>query len=117
MLKSTQGAAMKRTVFLVCAFAALGAYADDQTHNPSSVEAKSIITSKGQVPADDKKIEEVKVGKVTYSGIAVQLARTDNVLELFDPLAPVRYGTGEYNLVRDPISGKSSGLKFLSISF
>ena len=60
---------------------------------------------------------EAAFGKVIYSGIAVQLVKTDNLLQLFNPAAPLEYGRAEDNTVWDPITGKASGLKFLSISF
>jgi hypothetical protein len=50
-------------------------------------------------------------------GILVQLVKTDNPLQLINPAAPERYGSAEDNVVRDPASGKVSGVKFLELRF
>ena len=74
-------------------------------------------------PANPLLIEKTEkpneiVGKnVTYSGIAVQLAKTDNPLQLINPAAPARYGSSEDNVSRDPMTGKVTGLKIFAIDF
>ncbi len=55
--------------------------------------------------------------KVVYSGVAVQIAKTKNPLQLINPFAPAEYGSGHENLDRDIITGKPTGFKFISISF
>ncbi len=47
----------------------------------------------------------------------MQAAKTDNPLQLINPAAPAQYGSAEYNLMREPVDGKPSGLKFFAISF
>jgi hypothetical protein len=64
-----------------------------------------------------EKPNEIKIGGLIYSGILVQLSQTDNAFQLINPAAPAAYGTPEDNLVRDPITGRVSGLKLFSISF
>jgi hypothetical protein len=66
---------------------------------------------------DETKPNEIKVGKLTYSGIAVEAVQLDNPLQLINPAAPVQYGFAEANLVRDPVVGRVSGLKIFSIQF
>ena len=63
------------------------------------------------------KPNEITVGNLTYSGIAVEVVKTDNPLQLVNPFAPDRYGQAEDNVVRDAISNRVSGLKILSIQF
>jgi hypothetical protein len=65
----------------------------------------------------EKKPNEIKSGRYTLSGIAVQVATTDNVLQLINPFAPAEYGRAEQNVVWEPNSGKASGLKIFSIQF
>jgi hypothetical protein len=65
----------------------------------------------------EEKPNEIKRSNVTYSGIFVELSKTDNPLQLINPAAPPEYGSTEDNTVRDPISGEVSGLKLLSIQF
>ena len=52
-----------------------------------------------------------------YSGIVVQLMRAPQPLQLINPWAPQAYGTGENNLVLDPIDNHPTGLKLFAISF
>ncbi len=60
---------------------------------------------------------EVLRGEIAYSGIAVQVAKTDNLLQLFNPAAPAKYGSAEDNTLRDPITGRASAWKLFSIRF
>jgi len=63
------------------------------------------------------KPNEIVKGKITYSGIAVAALKTDNLLQLFNPLAPARYGSPENNVLRDSVTGRVSGWKLFSIRF
>jgi hypothetical protein len=56
-------------------------------------------------------------GRIAVDGILVQLDKTDNPLQLINPAAPARYGSAEENILRNPASGKVSGLKFLEVRF
>jgi hypothetical protein len=60
---------------------------------------------------------EITRGHIDVDGSLVELARMDNPLQLINPAAPERYGSAEDNLMRDPASGKASGLKFLELRF
>jgi len=71
----------------------------------------------GSRPSQAAKPNETVKGPITYSGIAVQLLKTDNALQLINPAAPSRYGSPEDNVMRDPLSGKVSGWKLFSIRF
>jgi hypothetical protein len=57
------------------------------------------------------------LNNTTYEGIAVQLFRTDNPLELFNPFAGPGYGRAEANVSIDPVSGKAAGLKLFALRF
>ena len=59
---------------------------------------------------------QVKVGKVSLSGIAVEVVKTRNPLQLINPAAGPDYSV-EDNLVRDPITQRPHGLKIFSIRF
>ncbi len=65
----------------------------------------------------EPKANEWVVGKLTYSGVAVQAVRAKHPLELLNPAAPARYGSGADNVVRYPFSGTSPMLKLVSIEF
>ena len=60
---------------------------------------------------------EIVDGRLEVDGVFVQLAKTDNPVQLLNPMAPERYGLAEDNLVSDPVSGKPSGLKFFELRF
>lgn len=64
-----------------------------------------------------RKPNEVVVGGRRYSGVLVQLVRSPSPLQLLNPWAPPEAGSGEQNLVRDPVTGAPSGLKLLAINF
>jgi hypothetical protein len=74
----------------------------DQARSLSSVEVKPT---------------EIVKGNVTYSGIAVAWLKTENWLQLVNPLAPAKYGSGEENILRDSSTGRVYGWKLLSIRF
>ncbi len=65
----------------------------------------------------EEKPNQTTAGGLTYSGIAVQVVKTDNALQLINPAAPAQYGSAEDNLIRDPVDGKPSGLKIFAVSF
>ena len=56
-------------------------------------------------------------GKVSYSGVLVEAAKDRSLLQLFNPLTPPKEASPEQNLVRDPINGRATGLKFFAIRF
>ena len=55
--------------------------------------------------------------KATYSGVLVQVTKTDNPLQLINPFAPARYGSGFSNLRVDPVTGKAQGISLLTIGY
>ena len=65
-----------------------------------------------------EKPNEIRHNGLTYSGILVEMAKTDNKLQLINPAAPPEYGTAEDNEVRDPNTGGARGFEILfSIGF
>jgi len=60
---------------------------------------------------------EIVKGDIAYSGIAVQVIKTDNLLQLFNPAAPAKYGSAEDNTLRDPLTGRAPAWKLFSIRF
>jgi len=55
--------------------------------------------------------------RVAYSGIAIQLIRAPQPLQLVNPWAPEAYAPREQNLVVDPITKRPVGLIFFAIKF
>jgi hypothetical protein len=112
-----------KSILAVIAFLAVINVRADATSAGDTLE-NQFIQQMMQQPANQSLLglqperpNEVKINGFTYSGILVQLSRTDNPLELINPAAPLAYGSPEDNVVRDPITGKVSGLKLFSISF
>lgn len=70
-----------------------------------------------QMVIQPAKPNEVKRSSTTYSGIAVQVAQTDNPLQLVNPAAPAAYGSPEQNVAREPLNGKVTGLKLFAVNF
>ena len=54
----------------------------------------------------EEKPNEIIRNNVSYSGIFVELEKTDQPLQLINPLAPVEYGSAEDNTARNPIDGE-----------
>ena len=111
---------MKPFLAVVVLFAALAAYSQT-TPGGDSMESQirqrlAIRPDQSLLTLQPVKPNEIKRGHVTYSGILVELAKTDRPFELINPAAPAKYGSGEDNVVRDPNTGRE-GLKFFSIGF
>jgi hypothetical protein len=70
-----------------------------------------------EVPLKMAKPNEIRVDPISYDGILIEVVVVDNPLQLINPGAGPQYGNPEDNLVRDPISGRASGLKLLSLQF
>jgi hypothetical protein len=66
---------------------------------------------------DEEAVNEIVFERFTLRGAAVQWFKTDNLLQLFNPFAPERYGSGELNLAYDLITGRPKGMTILSIDF
>jgi len=112
---------VKRTSILLGALLALSAAAAETPTKEESLETAAARHAK-ETPPEIKleKPNEITVGPISYSGIAIQVIKTvksDNLAQLINPAAPERYGRAEDNLVRDPVTSASSGLKILSIQF
>lgn len=85
---------------------------DSQIHHRLTIQPdKNLIT------ITPVKANEIRHYNLVYSGIAVELAKTRNPLQMINPLAPAEYGSGEDNVTQDPITSRTYGLKFLSIRF
>jgi hypothetical protein len=113
---------MKMPLVLLALFAALSVYAqstpaEDAMESQINRSLRDWPQSRNLFTLQLEKANEIKHDGVTYSGILVEMSKTDNVFELINPAAPAEYGDTEDNTARDPISGKVSGLKFFSIRF
>ena len=62
------------------------------------------------------KPNEITIGQVKVSGIAVEAAKT-GPLKLINPFSPPTNSSPEDNVVRDPFNGKVNGLKVFAVHF
>jgi hypothetical protein len=109
---------MKRISILVCVLAAFTAAARPAGSEDSLESQLNVQPGKATSPlSNEPKLNEIVKGNVTYSGIAVQVIKTDNLLQLVNPLAPPKYGSGEENVMRDPATGRGAAWKLFSIQF
>jgi hypothetical protein len=69
------------------------------------------------VPLLQYKANEIVKDNIVFSGIAVELLKKRNPLQLINPRAPAEFGSPEDNVVRDPMNGKVQGLKIFAIRF
>jgi hypothetical protein len=108
---------MKRIIIAFFAGVALAAYAEPPG-NGETLETQTARRARETTTLlMEEKPNQITVGHLTYSGIAVQAVKADNPLQLINPAAPAEYGSAEDNLVREPMTGKQAGLKFFAISF
>jgi hypothetical protein len=113
---------MKKLLFVFSVLFAFSASAQSTNAPPAKVgdDLQAELTARArQTPAELQQVKpnEIRVGKLTYSGILIEGAKTRAPLQLLNPAAPARYGSPEDNLARDSITGRIRGLKFFSLSF
>lgn len=130
---------MKKYVVLLSVLAVLGFSANAQqakTESPKAATASKEVSKaqasrtetplqstttqigkKRQSLSQDEKPNEILKERVGYSGVAVQLVKTDNPVQLINPAAPAKYGSPEDNTLRNPIDNKVLGLKIFAIKF
>jgi len=108
---------MKPLAIVVLVFGTLAA-------NAQTTSADRLLESTGGKPGKQApalsftaKTTEIVKGNVAYNGLAVQVVKARNPLQLVSPIAPARYGSAEDNLSRDPTTGRAFGLKIFSLRF
>lgn len=108
---------MKIQLTVLSALAAL-AVAAQPAHNPQRVESKTSPVARKSIAAKQaEKPGKTKVGKFTASGAVVKAVTSDKPLQLINPWAPMRYGSAEENVARDPITGEARGVKVVSLTW
>ena len=64
-----------------------------------------------------QKPNELRLGKVTLSGSAVEAAKTRKLLQLVNPWAPPEYGESQDNATFNVINNQVTGWKLLALEF
>jgi hypothetical protein len=109
---------MRSTIILAVWALCLSA-AQAQVKGQASTRAGALSPpqSQVQVTATNQVHRSLKSPARTYSGVAVQAAKSRNPLQLINPLAPARYGSGEANLVLNPATLQGEGINLFSVAF
>lgn len=64
-----------------------------------------------------EKPNELRLGKIKFSGIAVEAAMSDNPFQLVNPWAPPEYGESQDNATFSLITNRVTGWKLLAFEF
>ena len=108
---------MKTILTMLLGVLAASAVAQAADSNPSTRTEIPRITANKLTLAGPAKRAQIVSRRFTFNGIAVQVIKTKNPLQLLNPIAPPQYGAGVENVVREPVTRRITGLKLLSISF
>jgi len=65
----------------------------------------------------EEKPNELRLGKITLSGIAVEATKVDNPFQLVNPWAPSEYGESQDNATFSPITGLVTGWRLFAFEF
>ena len=109
---------MKRLFIIVCGVAMLAggvtqARGEDTLESELGARLKKAI----DLSASEVKPNEIVSGGLTYSGVLVEVVKTDNPLQLVNPFAPEQYGSAWDNSLHDLKTNTASGWKLFSIDF
>jgi hypothetical protein len=97
--------------------------ADADTNNPAVLAPPPFTTELTRPFAPwnlaplEPKPNEVGIGNVRASGIAIEAIKTGDPLRLVNPLNPPTNSSPEDNVVRDPFTGKVNGWSVFTIRF
>jgi hypothetical protein len=109
---------MKIVLMLLFALAVLTANAQPTNTTPALQTQLINRLSKGNsILLNEAKLNEFVKGRVTYSGLAVEVAKLSNPLQLVNPAAPAKYGSPGDNVLPDPYNGRNLGWKIFSLAF
>jgi hypothetical protein len=109
---------MKRMSILLCSLVILAIGASEvRSQDAMESQLSARLSKAASLSMSEVKPNEIVKGDVTYSGIFVDVWKTDSLPELLNPFAPEKYGSAEDNTLRDSITQKASGWKFFSIRF
>jgi hypothetical protein len=126
--QTTKGLNMRIVLILLFTMLVFGANAQPTNTPPTNTpptnaqpkfETQIInrLNKTNSVWMDETKLNEIRRGSISYSGLAVEVARLSNPLQLFNPGAPPKYGSPSDNVLPDPYNGRNLGWKILSIDF
>jgi hypothetical protein len=112
-------------LFMVAVFSANAQSTNAPPTNtpPSNIQPKlesqiiNRLSKTNSLLMNEVKLNQLQKERITYSGLAVEVARLSNPLQLFNPAAPPQYGSPGDNVLPDPYNGRNLGWKILSLDF
>ena len=114
---------MKVLMATVVLFTALTAYSQTSTASMESQIRRELLQGHDRtlMMLPTERANEIRHGPLTYSGIFVELVKSDNRLQLINPMAPPQYGSSWDNVVfnpsAEPAGSGREGLKLFAINF
>ena len=109
---------MKRMLILLSGLAMLAAGTQAARAQDTLESQFNTRLGKATAPSSNQvKPNEIVKGTITYSGIVVEALKTDNLVQLINPLAPAKYGSAEDNTIYDLSTGKARAWKLFAIRF
>jgi len=112
---------MKKIIFiplvLLAGLLALNLSAQQITSGETFETEISRRAKDAAVELQQQKANELTIGNFTYSGILISALKADNLLQIFNPVTTLDYGSPEDNLVRYPLDGRPFGWKLFVINF
>jgi|SRR5689334_21566975 len=112
---------MKKIIFiplvLLAGLLALNLSAQQITSGETFETEISRRAKDAAVELQKQKANELTIGNFTYSGILISALKADNLLQIFNPVTTLDYGSPEDNLVRYPLDGRPFGWKLFVINF
>ncbi len=111
---------MKTLLIGLMALAATLATAEPGKNEPAASTTTSTTTAakkrSDSTIVSSTKPNQIRHGRVTYSGAVVTAIKVKNPLQLINPFAPMAYGSGEDNVCRDSSTGRARGINVLSVN-
>ena len=113
---------MKMLGLIVVVLFLLQLRAQAQTNRLERPVEKQVVPATGTVPLASKTQDTIglvllRSTHVQYSGVLPSAKRAKNPLQLINPFAPARYGTGMETVSVDPITGRAAGVALFRVEF
>jgi hypothetical protein len=109
---------MKKVILLLGLLSISACHLLAQTNQTDITKQKELLPKATTIPTAPPAKSTNQISKqISYSGALIQVYKADNPLQLINPFAPAKYGSGFANLSVDPITRKPQGIALFSINF
>ena len=105
-------------LFIALIVSTAGAMGQDATSGVSKDTQATTSDREKAAPVVKMEAPKQMIGKkFKYDGALIKLIKADNPLQMINPFAPAKYGSGYDNVVRNPIIGKGEAISLISVRF